>query len=220
MKTIRVLIVDDHPMMREALRNALSAEADLEVAGEAVNGAQAVQRTLFLQPDVVVMDLYLPVKDGLQATAEILDAWPEARILVITSSTEDEKVLAAVQAGALGYLLKDASRRQFVDGVKAVARGELYLPPGVAEKLARGVRGARAAAGARPQPGGQPPPALTGREAEVLGLLGEGLANAEIAARLGLSESTVRVHVHNLLEKLNLETRSQAIVYANRQAKS
>jgi NarL family two-component system response regulator LiaR len=215
MSKIRVLVVDDHPMLREALVTAIEAEADLEVAGEAVNGQQAVEDARTLAPDVIVMDLFLPVKDGVTAIAEIMALNPEARILAITSSTEDERVLAAVQAGAAGYLLKDASRTLFLQGLRAVAAGKTFLPPEVAEKLARGVR---QAGGERTEEAS--PEQLTRREQEILALLGEGLSNRAIADRLSLSESTVRVHVYNILGKLGLEDRGQAIVYALRKSQS
>jgi DNA-binding NarL/FixJ family response regulator len=209
MQTIRILIVDDHPMMREAMRTAIEDEEDLELAGEAANGQQAILRALALKPDVIVMDLYLPGKDGVAASAEILASNPGARILIVTSSQEDEKVVAAIQAGARGYLLKDAPRRQFLQGIREVARGNLFLPPEIAEKLARGVRQDRLQEADRP-----PNTPLTRREQEVLVYLGEGLSNRAIADALSLSESTVRVHLYNLMGKLGLESRSQAIVYA------
>jgi DNA-binding NarL/FixJ family response regulator len=205
MPKIRVLIVDDHPMMRTALAAAVEAEPDLEVAGEAVNGKQAAQRYLALRPDVTVMDLYLPLQDGLQATAEIIAADPAARIIFLTSSTEDSKVSAALQAGALGYLLKDAPREEFLEGVREVAAGRVFLPAAAASKLAPSLHPVEPAAPATTS--------LTRREQDVLTLVGEGLSNAAIAHRLGLSEATVRVHLFNLLRKLGLEDRNQAIVY-------
>jgi NarL family two-component system response regulator LiaR len=213
MKPIRIMIVDDHPMMREALRAAIEVEPDLQVTGEAANGQQAVFDALTLRPDVIVMDLYLPVKDGVEAISEIMSQWPSARILAITSSTDDAKVVAAVEAGAIGYLLKDVSREQFLFGVREVARGETVLPPDVATRLARGIRRkhlANASDGESVRP-------LTRREREVLALLGQGLSNQAIAQQLVLSESTVRVHVYNILHKLSLADRNQAIVYALRQ---
>jgi DNA-binding NarL/FixJ family response regulator len=211
MVKLRVLIVDDHPMMRAALRAAVDAEPDLEVAGEAANGRQAVQQYLALRPAVTVMDLYLPSQDGLQATAEIVAADPAARILMLTSATEDSKVKAALQAGALGYILKDAPPEEFLDGLREVAGGRLFLPAAVAAKLAASLRPSHRVPAEPSQP---TPPALTPREQEVLALLGEGMSNTAIAEHLSLSESTVRVHLFHLLRKLNLEDRNQAIVYA------
>ncbi|NJN93492.1 MAG: response regulator transcription factor [Anaerolineales bacterium] len=213
MTPIRILLVDDHPMMREALRVVLEIEPAMQVVAEAADGQQAVQCALALQPDVIVLDLYLPVKDGVEAIAEILAQQPQARILAITSSTSDERVVAAIQAGAMGYLLKDASREEFLRGVREVAAGNTFLPPDVAAKLARGVRHSRSPL---PQTEGLVEP-LTPREQEVLALLSEGLSNRAIAGRLHLSGSTVRVHVSNILGKLGLENRNQAIVYVLRQ---
>lgn len=216
MKSIRILLVDDHPMMREALRVVLEIEPAMQVVAEAADGQQAIQYALALQPDVIVLDLYLPVKDGIEVIAEILDQQPQARILAITSSTSDERVVAAIQAGAMGYLLKDASREEFLRGVREVAAGNTFLPPDVAAKLARGVRHSR---NPLPQNDSLVEP-LTPREQEVLALLSEGLSNRAIAGRLHLSGSTVRVHVSNILGKLGLENRNQAIVYVLRQERS
>lgn len=213
MNPIRVLLVDDHPMMREALRVVLEIEPAMQVVAEAADGQQAIQYALALQPDVIVLDLYLPVKDGVEVIAEILTQQPQARILAITSSTSDERVVAAIQAGAIGYLLKDASREEFLRGVREVAAGNTFLPPDVAARLARGVRHTR---NPLPQNDGLIEP-LTPREQEVLALLSEGLSNGAIARRLHLSGSTVRVHVSNILGKLGLENRNQAIVYVLRQ---
>ncbi|MEA4909072.1 MAG: response regulator transcription factor [Anaerolineaceae bacterium] len=210
MTKTRILIVDDHPLLREALCAAIQAEPDMQVVGEASNGQQAVQEAMALKPDAVVMDLYLPVKDGVTAIKEIIAATPSARILAITSSTEDRQVVSAIQAGALGYLTKDASRAQFLQGLRQVASGKIFLPPEIAEKLARGVR-QRPLQEEYPQP--EP---LTHREQEVMYLLGEGLSNRMIARKLQLSEATVRVHVFNILQKLGLTERGQAIVYAMR----
>lgn len=209
MTKIRVLIVDDHPMMREALCAAIEAEADLEIAGQATNGVEAIKLAQALRPDVTVMDLYLPQVDGVEAIARILAGWPESRILVITSSSEDERVVAAVQAGAMGYMLKDAPRSQFIEGVREVAQGNRFLPPEVAEKLARGIRQTQAQSGVSAWL-----TLLTQRELEVLRLVGEGLSNPEIAQKLHLSDSTVRVHIANIMGKLELESRSQLVLFA------
>ncbi|MEI8166784.1 MAG: response regulator transcription factor [Chloroflexales bacterium] len=211
MKLIRILVVDDHPMMREALCAALDAERDLSVIGEAANGQQAVQRALALRPDLVVMDLQLPLKDGVTAIAEIVAAAPSIRILAVTSATEDERVVAAVRAGAHGYLLKDAPREQFLRGVRQVAAGATFLPPEVAQMLARGLRQAP------PSHAAQMLERLTAREQEVLALLGEGCSNHAIAERLQVSESTVRVHAHNIQSKLGLLDRGHLVAYAARQ---
>jgi DNA-binding NarL/FixJ family response regulator len=209
-KKIRVLIVDDHPLFREALCSAVEAEEEYMVIGQVCDGGQAVTSALELKPDVIIMDLNLPVKSGVQAIAEILAMDPDARILAITSAIEDEKVFSAVQAGASGYILKDASRDQFMLGLKEVAAGNQFLPSDVAAKLARSVRQKKTAE----MEGDQPHELLTAREKEILILLGEGHSNKTIAQKLFLSESTVRVHLFNILVKLKLEDRNQAIVYA------
>jgi NarL family two-component system response regulator LiaR len=164
---------------------------------------------LALQPDVVVMDLYLPHLDGLAATREILAQNPAARILVITSSTEDAPVVAALQAGATGYLLKDAASDTLLEAIRLVAAGQTFIPPNVAAKLAGGLRQS-----APPPPA---PPPLTRREHEVMALLGEGLTDDEMARQLSLTVSTVRVHIFNMLRKLGLQNRQQAVLYLLKQ---
>ena len=209
-KRIRVLIVDDHPLFREALCSAVEAEDLYIVIGQVSDGGQAVTSALELKPDVIIMDLNLPVKSGVEAIAEILAVDPDARILAITSAIEDEKVFSAVQAGASGYILKDASRDQFIHCLREVAAGNQFLPSDVAAKLARSVRQKKTAE----MEGDQQRELLTTREKEILILLGEGHSNKTIAQKLFLSESTVRVHLFNILVKLKLEDRNQAIVYA------
>ncbi len=216
MRKVRVLVVDDHPLMREALCAAIEVERDMEVAGEATNGQDAVEQTRALQPDVIVMDILMPGMDGLEAIKTIHKERPQIPILALTSSTEESHVLAAVRAGALGYLLKDTSREELLRGIREVSRGNEYLPSNVAVKLMRGVRQTSAlppllsneAAGERPVE------RLTARQREVLELLGQGLSNREIAERLVVSEATVRSHIHSILGKLGLESRSQAVAYA------
>lgn len=219
MGKIRVLVVDDHPLMREALRAAIEAEADMEVVGEAANGREAVDQARALQPDVIVMDLLMPGVNGLEAIAAIRAEFPEALILALTSSTEESKVLAAVQAGALGYLLKDARREELLQAIREVSQGNAYLSPQVALKLVHSVR--------QPRPDTPPPPRepaggpstqrLTARQKEVLNLLGQGLSNQEIAETLVVSEATVRSHIYHILGKLGVGSRSQAVAYAVRQ---
>jgi len=205
----RVLVVDDHVMLREALCDAINAEADLQVVGFAVNGDQAVQQAISLNPDVIVMDLLLPGKDGVSAITEIILNNPKARILAITSSLDNQMVVAAVKEGAMGYLLKDESRAVFLQGLREVAHGNIFLPPESAIRLARGVRSQQQM---HTSPTQTEP--LTPREQDVLKLMGEGLSNRAIASQLSLSMSTVRVHVFNLLRKLNFEERGQAVIYA------
>jgi DNA-binding NarL/FixJ family response regulator len=211
---IRVLIADDHPLMREALRAAIGDEPDMLVVGEATNGAAAVLQVRSLKPDVIVMDLFMPVKSGLEAIAEIRSENPQAQILALTSSTDESMVMTAVQAGALGYLLKECPRTELLQGIREVSRGNSFLPPQIVNKLASSLRQNQKADSAAPiEP-------LTDREVEVLGLVGQGALNREIAEKLGVSEGTIRTHVHNILGKLGLTNRNQAIVYAMREKRN
>ncbi len=208
---LRILVVDDHPLMREAICAAIEDERDMRVVAEAASGTEAVQKANSLHPDVTIMDLYLPNISGLEAITSIIAADPTARILVLTSSTDDENVLAALEAGALGYMLKDSRRLELLQAIRAVGRGDSYVSPDVAVKLANGVR-------RRGQTAEQPPyEPLTEREQQVLRWLGKGASNREIAQALCLTEGTVRTHVHNILGKLGLTNRHQAILYAVRE---
>ncbi len=212
LKTLQVLVVDDHPLMRQAICTAIESEGDMQVAGEASNGNDAVAQARALRPDVIVMDLLMPAKDGLQAMAEIRAANPDARILALTSSTDQDLVVAAVQAGALGYLTKDTPRAQLLQAIREVQSGNGFLPPAIARKLIDRVHAEHVPSG--------PAEPLTEREQQVLELVGQGASNKEIAQALTLSEATVRVHVHNLLGKLGLENRGQAMVYMLRKRTS
>jgi two-component system, NarL family, response regulator LiaR len=200
---IRLLIVDDHAILREGMRAFLSTLADVELVGEAADGNAAVSQARLLQPDVILMDLVMPGKGGIEAIREIIAENPASRILVLTSFTEDDKVSQAIAAGAMGYLLKDSDSRQLLQSIRDVYHGEIAIQPRVMHTLVKGMRSA-------------PPQAeaLTEREKEVLGLIAQGLSNLEIARRLDLSEWTVRTHVRNLLGKLHLENRTQAALYA------
>ena len=208
MKMIRVLIADDHPIVRDSLRTLITTEADLELVGEATNGEEAVIKANELKPDVILMDLVMPVKDGLQAIGEIKQAYPEMSILVLTSFSDEDKVFPAIRAGALGYLLKDSSPDQLLKAIYDVYRGEASLHPSIALQLIREIN----------RPSDLPPVEnpLSERELEVLKLVAQGLTNQEIAARLSLSEWTVRTHVRNILGKLHLANRTQAALFALR----
>lgn len=216
-KKIRILIVDDHPLMREALQTALAEEADLEVIGEASDGVEALQVTGGLQPDVILMDLLMPGMDGLETITHLFDENPQVRILVLTSLENEEKVLAAIQAGALGYFPKTAPRAYLLEAIRKVADGIPYLPSGIAIKLFNGIRSLKSTALARGNAVVEP---LTTRQEQILTLLGEGHNDAEIGNILHLEESTVRSHVHNILQRLGLKTRAQAVSYANLRQKS
>ncbi len=207
MKAISVLIVDDHPMMREALKAALEEEPDFKVIAEAGDGAQGVALFLSHSPDVVLMDLLLPVMDGLSAIRAILKHDPEARIVVSTSMDDQENILAAIQAGARGFFPKAASRAALLETVRRVAAGETYLPGDIQNKLFQRLQRTEDRA---------PSDMLTPRQREVLELLGQGSTDAEIAALLHISEATVRTHIHHILRRLGLKTRAQAVAFANR----
>jgi NarL family two-component system response regulator LiaR len=212
MDNIKILIVDDHPMMREALQTALADEPNLHVIGEASNGLEALQLVGKLEPDVVLMDLLMPGMDGLEAIAKLQESHPQVKIMVVTSLEDDEKILAAVQAGALGYFPKTAPRNYLLEAINKVADGVPYLPAGIAVKLFKGIREMRT-----PLPGrsavDEP---LTSRQEEVLILIGEGKTDQEIGEILHLTEATVRSHVHRILQRLGAENRAQAVAYANR----
>jgi DNA-binding NarL/FixJ family response regulator len=198
--TVRVLVVDDHPVVREGLRAILEAEPDLDVVGEAGSGEEAVRLAAELTPDVVLMDLRMPGVDGVAATGRITAAG-YARVLVVTTYDTDADILRAVEAGATGYLLKDTPRRDLADAVRGAARGETVLAPPVAAKLVTRVR----TAGADP---------LTRREVEVLGQVARGLSNPEIGRVLLISEATVKTHLLRAFEKLGVGDRTAAVTTA------
>ncbi len=198
---IRVLIVDDHPVVRDGLRGMLTGEADLEVVGEASDGIEAVARTRTFDPDVVLMDLRMPGGDGVSAIRELADAGTRARILVLTTYDTDRDVLAAIDAGATGYLLKDAPREELFRAVRAAARGESVLAPSVASQLVGRMRG--------PQPR-----SLTPRELEILRLVADGASNQQAAQRLFISEATVKTHLLHTYDKLGVNDRAAAVAAA------
>ena len=206
---IRVLIADDHEIVRRGLRAALAEVEGIELVGEAASGREAVARAETLHPDVIVMDLVMPDMDGVAATRAIMERFPQARILVLTSFAADDNVFPAIQAGALGYILKHSSVTHLVRAIKEVYAGEPSLDPGIARRVLHEL--------AHPAPD-RPltPEPLTERELEVLRLVAQGLTNQEIAERLVVSEVTVRTHVSNVLSKLHLANRVQATLYALR----
>lgn len=210
-KKIRILVVDDHPLMREALQTALNQEADLEVVGEASDGLEALSAVEKFQPDIILMDLLMPGMGGLETISRLFDANPQVRILVMTSMESEEQILAAIQAGALGYFPKTAPRAYLLEAIRKVTDGIPYLPSGIALKLFSGIRGLNAAPGSRKV--AEP---ITARQEQILRLLGEGRSDTEIGKTLHLEEATVRSHVYNILQRLGLESRSQAAAYANR----
>jgi NarL family two-component system response regulator LiaR len=203
---ISVLIADDHPFVRHGLRTYLDTLDDLEVAGEAADGAEAVELAGRLLPDVVLMDLVMPRLDGVEATRKVREASPSTKVIVLTSFADDEKVFPAIKAGAAGYLLKDVHPAELAEAVRKASRGEALLAPSVAARLMQEVAGERPAASG-----------LTERELEVLRLIARGMSNKQIAHELVVSEKTVKTHVSNILAKLHLADRTQAALYAVRE---
>lgn len=205
---IRVFIADDHIIVREGLRALISTEPDIEIIGEAADGKEAIAGIYALQPDVILLDLIMPQKSGIEVIMEVTGENPKARILVLTSFADDEKVFSAIKAGALGYLLKDTTPQELIQAIHDVYHGESSLDPTIALKLLREFK--------KPveQTLAQEP--LTDREINVLSLVSRGLTNQEIASTLQISERTVRTHVGNILSKLHLANRTQAALYALR----
>ena len=204
---IRVLLVDDHAVVREGLRTFLELQEGVEVVGEAEDGQGALREAERLRPDVILMDLVMPKLDGVGAMRELRRLLPRSRVIVLTSFVDDERLLPAIQAGASGYLLKDVQPRELARAVRAAHAGEALLDPLVAARLVEAI--------ARP-PGEEPPERLTPREREVLELIGRGLSNKRIAFELGVSEKTVKTHVGHVLAKLGVTDRTQAALYAVR----
>ncbi len=219
MTKIKLLVVDDHPLMREALVAALNEEADMEVIGEAAEGNAALRLVAAGQPDVILMDLLMAGMGGLEAVAEICTANPQAKILVVSSSEDENHVRAAIEAGALGYFPKTAPRQYLLEAIRKVADGVPYLPAGLTARLFKNLRETKAA---RPAPAASHPPAdpLTARQEEIMTLLGQGQSDAEIAETLQIEEATVRSHVHRILQRLGLENRAQAVAYVLRHPKT
>jgi NarL family two-component system response regulator LiaR len=206
---IRILIVDDHEIVREGLRGFLKSQPEFMVVGEAGNGAEAIKLARSLIPDVILMDLVMPVMDGITAIRHIINENPAARILVLTSFAEDDKVFPAVKAGALGYLLKDSSPLDLLEAIRQVSLGESALHPSIARKVLKEINHSETPFAETEL--------LTPREIDVLRLVAEGLSNQDIAGQLSLSEWTVRTHLRSIMAKLNLVNRTQAALYALRE---
>ncbi len=211
MSGVRVLVVDDQALFREALVTLLGARPEVEVVGEAGNGQQALEQAAALRPDVVLMDLHMPVLDGVATTRRLRVEQPGVRVLALTTFDDDEDVFAALRAGALGYLLKDVSSDRLVEAVLSAARGESVLQPSVAAKVVARFAQLGDAPRSRPQPLVVP---LSDRELDVLRLLADGRSNREIATALFLAEGTVKNHVTNVLGKLGARDRTQAALRA------
>ena len=205
---IRVLIADDHPVVRDGLRGLMEIQPDIEVVGEARDGIEAVDQARSLKPDVMLLDMMMPGKDGVQVIIEVKEENPAARILVLTSYAEGTMAFPAIKAGALGYLLKDSSPEELLQAIHNVFRGQISLHPTIARMLVEELG----------QPSDLPPTEepLTEREVDVLQLVAQGMSNQEIAETLVVGERTVSTHVSNILDKLHLANRTQATLYALR----
>ena len=201
---IKVLLIDDHEMVRLGVSSYLSIQKDIEVVGEAENGLIGYEKALNIRPDVILMDLVMEVMDGIESTKKILGEWPAAKILIVTSFIDDEKVYPAIQAGASGYLLKTSTAREIADAIRATQRGERVLEPEVTTKIVQQAT----------KPRKELHEDLTKREQEVLLLISEGKSNQEIADQLFITLKTVKTHVSNILAKLEVEDRTQAAIYA------
>ena len=218
-RSIRVLVADDNAIVREGIRALLATEPDIEMVGEAENGRAAVAAAERLRPDVILMDLVMPEMDGIEAIRHITARQPQVPILVLTSFAADDKVFPAIKAGALGYLLKDSDPEDLVQAIRQVHRGESSLHPTIARRLLQELSRPAESTPAEAQrpPAGTSVEPLTEREVEVLQLVSRGYSNREIADQLVISEATVRTHVSNILGKLHLASRTQAVLYALRE---
>jgi NarL family two-component system response regulator LiaR len=206
-ESIGVLVVDDHAVVREGLRSFLDLQEGIDVVGEAADGEEALRRAEELRPDVILMDLVMPKLDGVGAMRELRRRLPESRVIVLTSFADDDRLLPAIQAGAAGYLLKDAQPQELARAVRAANDGEALLDPGVAARLVDAIA---------QTPDEEPAERLTPRERQVLELIGRGLPNKLIARELEVSEKTVKNHVSHVLAKLGVSDRTQAALYAAR----
>jgi DNA-binding NarL/FixJ family response regulator len=216
---ISVLLVDDHPLIRMGFRLVLDAEDDIEVVGEAADGAAAVSMCSALRPDVVLMDVRMPGHDGIEATRDIVAAGLPCKVLILTTFDLDDYVYAGLRAGASGFLLKDTQPANLVAAIQTIAAGDAVLAPTATTRLVRQFAASRSAASPRPEPSSSHPAAqlrqaLTGREQDVFSRIAAGMSNGEIAASLFLSEGTVKIHVGRILAKLGLRDRVQAVVLA------
>ncbi|MEP7134166.1 MAG: response regulator transcription factor [Chloroflexota bacterium] len=214
MEHIKILIVDDHPMMRDALQMSLVGEDDMQVIAEASNGVEALKLLGTLKPDVILMDLLMPEMDGLETIGRVIKLNSQAKIMVLSSMEDEERVVAAIQAGALGYFPKSAPRQYLLEAIRKVADGVPYMPAGITMKLFQGLRRIKTV------PSFETQITLTQRQQEIIALLAEGKSDEEIGKTLHLSEATVRSHVHHILQRLGLETRAQAVAYAHKNLKN
>ncbi|MBD7985426.1 response regulator transcription factor [Sporosarcina sp. Sa2YVA2] len=202
---IRILLVDDHEMVRLGVSTYLQTQADMEVVGEAVNGQEAVVKALELRPDIILMDMVMPVMNGAEATANIIKQWPEAKIVIVTSFLDDDKVYPALEAGAVSYILKTSNAKRIADAIRDTLKGQTVLEPEVTTKMMQKMRTGN---------DHRLHDDLTEREREILLLLAKGKTNQEIADELFIALKTVKTHVSNLLSKLEVQDRTQAVIYA------
>ncbi|WP_027408421.1 response regulator [Anoxybacteroides tepidamans] len=202
---IKVLLIDDHEMVRIGVSAYLSAQPDIEVVGEAEDGKKGVELALKLRPDIILMDLVMPQIDGIEATKEIISSWPEAKIIIVTSFLDDDKVYPALEAGAASYMLKTSKASEIANAIRATFHGQSVLEPEVTGKMMQKMRQKEASL---------PHEQLTNREMEILLLMAQGKTNQEIADALFISLKTVKVHVSNILAKLEVQDRTQAVIYA------
>jgi DNA-binding NarL/FixJ family response regulator len=209
---VRILLVDDQQLLRAGLRTLLELQPGMQVAGEGVNGQEALLLYESLRPDVVLMDVRMPIMDGVEATRRLRQRWPDARVVILTTFDDDEYVFEGLQAGALGYLLKDVSIEDLVDAIHTVMAGGVLIEPSVARKVVAEL--ARLASAAPPAPSGRLVEPLSQREREILALVAQGLSNREIAQRLFLAEGTVRNYVTAILDKIGARDRTQAALRA------
>jgi DNA-binding NarL/FixJ family response regulator len=211
---LRVMVADDHALFRRGLQMVLEAEPDIDLVGEASDGVEAVEKSQELMPDVILMDVRMPKRSGIEAAREIKDSLPHVKILMLTISDEEADLYEAIKAGASGYLLKEIPIEEVADAIRSVWAGQSRISPSMASKLLTEFAAMTKASDEKPQ---MPAPKLTDREMEVLRLVAQGLNNRDIAGRLFISENTVKNHIRNILEKLHLHSRMEAVVYAVRE---
>ena len=211
---IRILIADDHQLLREGIRNFLSLEPDFEIVGEAANGEEAVTQAEALKPDVMLLDINMPKANGIEVASRLKESCPEVRILALTIHDDQNYMMNMIQSGAAGYLLKDVEPSMMVQAIRRVAAGESYVEPSLTKKLFQGITNHEEKKKATPAPGMMEGERLSAREIEVLRLIGKGMSNAEIARELYLSEKTVKNHLTNIFRKIDVTDRTQAVLFA------
>lgn len=214
MESIKILIVDDHPIMREALKMSVMGEKDIKVIGEAGNGKEALLLLRTLMPDIILMDLMMPELSGVETITQIFNTNPQAKILVLTSMEDETHIVEAIQAGALGYFPKTAPRRYLLEAIRKVADGIPYMPAGITLKLIQGLRRTKSILQNEPQI------TITARQREIMVLMAEGKTDEEISNMLHLQESTVRAHIHQIGQRIGTESRSQIVAYVHNHLKS